>query len=295
MKSGFVTILGRPNSGKSTLLNAILNKKISIVSEKSQTTRNNIKGIYNDSDSQIIFIDTPGIHKSKLILGEEMNAMAFNTLNDIDLIILVVDVSQHFGLGDEFLIEKIKNSKSPIIIVFNKIDKVNINQVLNLKEIYAAKLPNASFVETVALESFNTDELIKRIKNFLKEGPLYYDLSTISDKDEIFQIKEIIREKILNILNQEVPHSIAIYMEDINWESKPIEIKASIVVEKESQKGIVIGKNGTMIKRIGKAARSDIEKLLQKHVYLELIVKVDQGWRNNKASIKKFGYAIEKQ
>lgn len=295
MKSGFVAIVGRPNSGKSTLINAILNKKVSIVSEKSQTTRNNIKGIYNDEDSQIVFVDTPGIHKSKVALGNEMNSMAYNSMNDVDLVLLVVDASEHFGIGDEFIIEKIKGYKCPTIVVFNKIDKVNINQINKLKQIYNEKIDNCVYVETVALEGFNIDALILKIKSFLNEGPQYYGKDTYTDKDEIFQIKEIIREKILKQLKQEVPHAIAIYMDDIDWDSNPINIKASIVVEKDSQKGIVIGKNGDMIKRIGKLSRVDIEKLLNKHIYLELMVKVDEDWRNNKSSLKKFGYIFDKK
>ncbi|MGM9873636.1 MAG: GTPase Era [Bacilli bacterium] len=296
MKSGFVAILGRPNSGKSTLINAIIGQKISIVSSKAQTTRNNIRGIYHDDDYEIVFLDTPGIHKSKMMLGNEMNEMAYSAAEGVEVILLVVDSKQKFGPGDEFLIEKIKNFPStPIIIDFNKIDLVNINEINILKNIYKEKLPDAIQIETVALDKFNIDDLLKTIKKFIQEGPMYYGEKEITDKDVIFQIKEIIREKALELLKQEVPHAIAIYMEDIDWESSPLLIKSSIIVEKDSQKGIVIGENGKMIKRIGKSARKDIENLLHEHVYLELNVKVDEDWRNKKSSIKKFGYKADKQ
>lgn len=296
MKSGFVAVLGRPNSGKSTLVNAIVGQKISIVSPKAQTTRNNIRGIYHDEEYEIVFLDTPGIHKSKLVLGNEMNEMAYSAIEGVEVIVLVIDSKQKFGPGDQFLIEKIKNYKNvPIIVVFNKIDLVNINEINKLKEIYKEKLPSSIQIETVALDKFNIDDLLKMIKSYIEEGPLYYGEKVITDKDIIFQIKEIIREKALLLLKQEVPHAIAVYMEDINWDEKPILIKASLIVEKESQKGIVIGENGKMIKRIGKLARKDIEELMKEHIYLELTVKVDEDWRNKKSSIKKFGYKAEKQ
>lgn len=296
MKSGFVAVLGRPNSGKSTLVNAIVGQKISIVSPKAQTTRNNIRGIYHDEEYEIVFLDTPGIHKSKLVLGNEMNEMAYSAIEGVEVIVLVIDSKQKFGPGDQFLIEKIKNYKNvPIIVVFNKIDLVNINEINKLKEIYKEKLPSSIQIETVAIDKFNIDDLLKMIKSYIEEGPLYYGEKVITDKDIIFQIKEIIREKALLLLKQEVPHAIAVYMEDINWDEKPILIKVSLIVEKESQKGIVIGENGKMIKRIGKLARKDIEELMKEHIYLELTVKVDEDWRNKKSSIKKFGYKAEKQ
>ena len=296
MKIGFVAVLGRANSGKSTLVNAIVGQKISIVSPKAQTTRNNIRGIYHDEEYEIVFLDTPGIHKSKLVLGNEMNEMAYSAIEGVEVIVLVIDSKQKFGPGDQFLIEKIKNYKNvPIIVVFNKIDLVNINEINKLKEIYKEKLPSSIQIETVTLDKFNIDDLLKMIKSYIEEGPLYYGEKVITDKDIIFQIKEIIREKALLLLKQEVPHAIAVYMEDINWDEKPILIKASLIVEKESQKGIVIGENGKMIKRIGKLARKDIEELMKEHIYLELTVKVDEDWRNKKSSIKKFGYKAEKQ
>ena len=293
MKSGFVAILGRPNVGKSTLLNAIMNKKVSIVTDKAQTTRNNIKGIYHGDNVQIIFVDTPGIHKPKQKLGKEMNDMAYSAAHDVDVSILVVDASLPFGSGDQYIIEHLDIHNTPLIIVFNKIDLARINEVQKLKEKYRELFPNAYQIEVVAIEKFNLKDLISKIEELLPEGPEYYPLEITSDKDEIFQIKEIIREKVLKELRQEVPHSVAIYMDHIDWEADPILIQASIVVEKESQKGIVIGAGGNRIRSIGMKARRDIEKLLNKHVYLELFVKIEEDWRDKESSLKKFGYKKE--
>ena len=196
MKSGFVAILGRPNVGKSTLLNAIMNKKVSIVTDKAQTTRNNIKGIYNGDNLQIIFVDTPGIHKPKQKLGKEMNDMAYSAAHDVDVSILVVDASLPFGVGDQYIIDHLDIHNTPLIIVFNKIDLARITEVNKLKQIYKNIFPEAEIIEVVATDKFNLDELINKISNLLKEGPIYYPVDIFSDKDEIFQIKEIIREKI---------------------------------------------------------------------------------------------------
>ena len=294
MKSGFVAILGRPNVGKSTLLNAILNKKVSIVTDKAQTTRDDIKGIYNSDDAQIVFIDTPGIHKPHQKLGQEMNNMAFGAAHNVDASILVIDSSKSFGDGDQYLLDHLDINNAPLIIVLNKIDLVKITEAQRLRSIYEEKFPNATILECVAKEKFNVDALISRLIEILPEGPRYYDVTEVSDKDEIFQIKEIIREKILKTLRDEVPHSIAIYMENIEWEENPIEIKASIIVEKDSQKGIVIGAGGRRIRDIGTKARRDIEKLLNKHVFLELFVKVSEDWRNQEDALSKFGYKYEK-
>ena len=294
MKSGFVAILGRPNVGKSTLLNAIINRKVSIVTDKSQTTRNNIKGIYTTEDAQIIFLDTPGVHKPHQKLGEEMNNMAYSAAHEVDVALLVVDASLPFGSGDEYIIEHLDIKNTPLIIVFNKIDQARLDKVEKLKLIYREKFPKATFIDTVASEKFNIDLLLKHIENLLPEGPIYYPEEIYTDKDEVFQIKEIIREKVLKTLRNEVPHAIAIYMDDIDWESNPLNIKATIVVEKESQKGIVIGAKGQMIKTIGSKARKDIEILMRKHVFLELFVKVSEDWRNQEKELKVYGYKNEK-
>lgn len=294
MKSGFVSILGRPNVGKSTILNGILNKKLSIVTNKSQTTRDAIKGIYHSKNSQIIFIDTPGIHKPHAKLGEEMNVAAYSTAHDVDVNILVVDASQKYGEGDDFILNHLDVNNAPLVIVFNKIDLTRINNVLKLREIYQEKFPKATIIETVASEKFNLDEIIKAVENLLPEGPLYYPEDVLTDKDEVFQIKEIIREKVLKILSDEVPHSIAIYLDNIDYESKPMHIRGTIIVEKDSQKGIVIGKAGQRIKQIGEKARRDIEKLMNKHVFLELFVKVQEDWRNDDSMLTKYGYKVKK-
>ena len=290
MKSGFVAILGHPNVGKSTILNGIINRKISIVTDKSQTTRNIIKGIYRGQDSQIIFIDTPGVHKPYAKLGEEMNAMAYSSAHDADVNILVVDASRPFGEGDQYLIDHLDIKNAPLIIVFNKIDQARIDKVEKLKAVYREKLPGSHFIDTVASEKFNLDILIEEVEKLLPEGPEYYPGEDVTDKDEIFQIKEVIREKALNILSDEVPHTLAVYIDNIDYEAKPIHIVASIIVDKESHKGIVIGKNGQRIKKIGQTARNNIERILGKHVYLELFVKVQQDWRNDDALLQAYGY-----
>ena len=290
MKSGFVAILGHPNVGKSTILNGIINRKISIVTDKSQTTRNIIRGIYRGKDSQVIFIDTPGIHKPHAKLGVEMNSMAYSSAHEADINILVVDASRPFSDSDEFLLEHLDIKNCPLIIVFNKIDQARLPEVEKLKAIYKEKLPESHFIDTVASEKFNLEELIALVEKLLPEGPEYYPGMEVTDKDEIFQIKEIIREKVLKTLRDEVPHSIAIYMDSIKWEENPIHIHASIIVEKDSQKGIVIGAGGKRIKEIGLKARRDIEKLLNKHVFLELFVKVQSDWRNNDTLLETYGY-----
>ena len=294
MKSGFVAILGRPNVGKSTILNGLINHHVSIVTDKSQTTRNNIIGIYNDENTQIVFLDTPGIHKPTQQLGKEMNNMAYSAAHDVDVAILVVDASKPFGAGDSYIIEHLDIHRVPLIIVFNKIDLARLDKTEELKKTYRSYFKEAIFIDAVAKEGFNLDEIIKTVSKLLPEGPAYYPVEMVTDKDEIFQIKEIIREKILKQLRDEVPHSIAIYMDHIEWEKKPMQIFASIIVEKESQKGIVIGAGGKRIKEIGTQARKSIERLLGKHVFLELQVKVDEDWRNEPSSLKEYGYKYEK-
>ena len=294
MKVGFVSILGRPNVGKSTIINGLLNQKISIVTDKSQTTRNNIRGIYNSPEAQIVFVDTPGIHKPHQILGKRMNNMAYSTAHDVDVNMLIVDASLIFGPGDEYLLEHLDIRNSPLIIVFNKIDQARLVHVEKLKAKYLSYFPNANIIETVATEKFNLDDLLKKVISLLPDGQPFYPTEVKTDKDEVFQIKEIIREKVLKNLKEEVPHSIAVYMENIEWEKNPMPIKASINVEKERQKGIVIGATGKRIKLIGTRARNDIEALLKKHVYLELLVKVQKDWRNEEKALETFGYKLEK-
>ena len=280
MKSGFVSLVGRSNVGKSTILNAIIGKKISIVTPKKQTTRNSIQGIYNDNDSQIIFIDTPGIHKPINELGVKMDKASYSSIRDCDVAVLVVDASRPFGEGDRFLFDHLKFD-CKLVIAFNKIDLTNIELVSALKEKYKEHYHPLAIVELSAIEKFGIEDLIKIIKENLDEGPQYYDLETITNMDIKFRIQEIIREKMLLLLKEEVPHSVAVICSDIVNDVTPIEVYAKIIVERDSQKGIVIGAKGKMIKRIGTLARKDIEQLIGRHINLQLMVQVVDNWRNS--------------
>lgn len=280
MKSGFVSLVGRSNVGKSTILNAIIGKKISIVTPKKQTTRNSIQGIYNDNDSQIIFIDTPGIHKPINELGVKMDKASYSSIRDCDVAVLVVDASRPFGEGDQFLFDHLKFD-CKLVIAFNKIDLTNIELVSALKEKYKEHYHPLAIVELSAIEKFGIEDLIRIIKENLDEGPQYYDLETITNMDIKFRIQEIIREKMLLLLKEEVPHSVAVICSDIVNDVTPIEVYAKIIVERDSQKGIVIGAKGKMIKRIGTLARKDIEQLIGRHINLQLMVQVVDNWRNS--------------
>ena len=280
MKSGFVSLVGRSNVGKSTILNAIIGKKISIVTPKKQTTRNSIQGIYNDNDSQIIFIDTPGIHKPINELGVKMDKASYSSIRDCDVAVLVVDASRPFGEGDQFLFDHLKFD-CKLVIAFNKIDLTNIELISALKEKYKEHYHPLAIVELSAIEKFGIEDLIKIIKENLDEGPQYYDLETITNMDIKFRIQEIIREKMLLLLKEEVPHSVAVICSDIVNDVTPIEVYAKIIVERDSQKGIVIGAKGKMIKRIGTLARKDIEQLIGRHINLQLMVQVVDNWRNS--------------
>jgi GTP-binding protein Era len=293
MKSGFVAIIGRPNVGKSTILNAILNTKLSIVTHKSQTTRNNIKGIYNSDGVQIVFIDTPGIHRPHQKLGTQMNSMAYSASHDVDAVILVVNSALPFGSGDEYLYDHLR-IKAPLFIVFNKIDETTIQKIEPLKEKYRQLYPDATFIETVATEKVNIDLLVKKIIDVLPEGPEYYPSDMMTDRDITFRISEIIREKILKLLKEEVPHSIAVQVTSFKSERKETVIESSILVEKDSQKAIVIGKGGQMIKKIGINSRREIERIVSNHVVLELIVKVKEDWRDNEKLLNELGYIYKK-
>lgn len=289
MKSGFVALIGRPNVGKSTLLNAILNKKVSIISPKPQTTRNSIMGVYNDENCQIVFVDTPGIHKPYFRLGEYMNKVAFASTRDVEAIVLLVDASLEFGEGDQYLIDHI-HSKAPIYVVFNKIDLTNINLITKLKNKYNELFPNSKFFEISALKNVLVDDLLKEIKKSLPEGPQYFPREKITDKDNEFVVAEMIREKIMYLTQQEIPHSVAVYVEKMELCNNKYEIHATIVVERDSQKGIIIGKGGKMIKNIGVLARKDIEKYLGKKANLKTFVRVEEEWRNSLRCLKEFGY-----
>ena len=289
MKSGFVSLVGRTNVGKSTILNTIIGQKISIVTPKSQTTRDQIIGIYNNNEAQIVFLDTPGIHKPHNELGELLDKRAYSTIRNCDLALFIIDASKEFNDGDSFLLEHLKFD-CDMILVFNKIDLTNINLITSLKEKYLSYFPNNEYIEVSAKENFNLDGLIKLVINHLEEGPQYYDVNTITDKDFKFRVQELVREKALLCLKDEVPHGFAVLCDDIDYSKKELEIYCKIVVEKESQKGIVIGKGAKMIKRIGTLARKDIEAMLQKHVNLILNVQVQEDWRNSSSFLARIGY-----
>ena len=280
MKSGFVSLIGRPNVGKSTLLNSILNKKIAITSATSGTTRNIIQGIYNENNLQIIFVDTPGIHKPQNKLGQILNEQAYYSIEDVDLILFLVDVTQKFGTGDEFILEKLKDTKTPVILVLNKIDKIKYEDLLPMIMKYKDLYPFKEIVPVSSTKHKNIEELIKTISNYLTDDIKYFDDNTTTNVSTSFLISDLIREKVLCKTHEEVPHSTACIIDLIEEDKRTVTINASIIVDRENLKKILIGKNGNMIKQIGTAARGDIEDLLGKKVYLDLRVKVVKDWRD---------------
>ena len=289
MKSGFVSIVGRPNVGKSTILNALLERKISIVTDKAQTTRNAIKGIYDDGEYQIIFIDTPGIHKAHHSLGKIMNRDAFDSAKDVDAIVLVVDGSRKIDEGDMFINESLSKN-IPTFVIINKIDLVRITQAQEIKAKYQELYPKAKIIEMSAIENFGLDTLLNEIKAVIKEGPRYFDEDVVTDKDSSFFISEVIREKLLKLLKEEVPHNLAVRVDEIKHKAESVKIRATIIVDKDSHKGIVIGKDGKRIKAIGTKARIDLEEYFQKRIFLELFVSVKEDWLNNPRILKELGY-----
>lgn len=294
MKSGFISIIGKTNAGKSTLINLITKNKISICTPKPQTTRNSIQGIYNDEDSQIVFIDTPGFLSPHQKLDEYMNKQAFSSLNGIDGVILLVDAGVPFNKEKDSVIQNnLKTLDVPLFVVFNKIDLTNIYLVNNLKKEYLEMFPNAQIIEISAQKNVNVDLLLSKIKDILPEGFKFYPDDIKSDHPVSFLIGEIIREKILLFTRDEVPHSCAVKVEKMVKNNNSISINATIICEKNSQKVIIIGKQGSMLKRIGIAARKDIEKLLNKKVNLETFVRVEERWRNSDNYLKEFGYKDE--
>jgi GTP-binding protein Era len=294
-KSGFVAIVGRPNVGKSTFLNRVIGQKIAIMSDKPQTTRNKIQGVYTTDDAQIIFIDTPGVHKPKHKLGDFMMKVALNALREVDLILFMVNVEEGFGRGDAFIIERLKEVNTPVFLVMNKIDKVHPDDLLPLIDQYKNLYPFAEIVPISALQGNNVENLVEQIKKYLPEGPQYYPPDQITDHPEQFIIAELIREKALHLTREEVPHSIAVVVERIERreDSDTVYVGAVIIVERDSQKGIIIGKQGRMLKEIGQRARMDIEALLGSKVFLELWVKVQKDWRNRLAQLRDFGFREE--
>lgn len=291
-KSGFISIIGRPNVGKSTFMNKVLGQKVAIMSDKPQTTRNKVQGVYTTDDSQMIFIDTPGIHKPKHQLGEHMMKVARNTLRETEVILFIVNVSEEIGRGDEFIIDMLKNTKTPIILVLNKIDLVHPDELIKQIEVYKDKLSFSDIVPISALQGNNIDKLLEVIGGYLPEGPMYYPADRVTDHPEHFIVGELIREKALHLTSQEIPHAIGVEVERMkaDKEGGKLKVQATIYVERDSQKGMVIGKGGKMLKEIGKRARVDIENLLGSKVYLELWVKVQKDWRNKSSFIRNLGY-----
>ncbi len=288
-KSGFVNIIGNPNVGKSTLMNALIGQKLSIITSKAQTTRHRIMGILNDDDYQIVFSDTPGIIKPAYKLQENMMNFVHSAFQDADVLIYMVEIGEK-GLKDEKLYERIKKTSLPLLLLINKIDLSNQDEIANYIVSWKKELPNASVLPISALNGFNLDQIKEYILENIPESPAYYDKDTITDKSERFFIEEIIREKILKHYKKEIPYSVEIEVEEFFEEEDIIKIRAIIYVLRESQKGILIGHKGLGLKRIGTEARRDIEVMLDKKVYLETPIKVNKNWRNDIKQLKKFGY-----
>ena len=292
IKSGFVSVVGRPNVGKSTLVNTIVGSKVSIVSFKPQTTRDVIRGIYNDEDCQIVFTDTPGIHKSEDSLGNIMNANASNAMRDVDLILMLVDVSKESNASDKYVIERIKNVGCPIILVLNKIDTKARVELIPILQHYASLNIFADIVPISALKELNVDNLVELIKTYLPEGPRYYPVTMVSDHPQTFSIAETVREKIFLTLQDELPYSIGVYTEEVVETEDKIKARVIVLVSRDSQKGIIIGEKGLMLKKITKLAKDDLNKQENKQVVLDIYVKVQKNWRNSPSMLKMLGYEI---
>ena len=290
MKSGFIGLVGRPNVGKSTLLNAIIGKKVAITSDKPQTTRNIIEGIRTDEDSQMVFVDTPGIHKPKNRLGKILNKQAYFTVNDVDVILFLVDITEPLGKGDMFVIDVLKNVTIPVILVINKIDKLPKEEILRKIDEYKDLYNFDEIIPISAAKHDNIDRLISVLKSKLTDNIKYYDEDMYTDKPINFMVGELIREKILDLTHEEVPHSVSVVVDQMEYNRDAVNIKATIVVDRENLKKILVGKNGSMIKEIGTRARMDIEPFLCKSVYLELFVKVIPRWRDREKYLSEIGF-----
>ena len=289
--SGFVAILGRPNVGKSTFLNQVIGQKIAIMSDKAQTTRNKIQGIYTDDQAQIVFIDTPGIHKPHSRLGDFMVESALSTLNEVDAILFMVNATQKRGRGDDFIIERLKNVKKPIYLVINKIDQIHPDKLLEIMDDYRQTLDYAEVFPISALQGNNCPELVASLIETLPVGPQFYPADMVTDHPERFIAGELIREKVLELTREEVPHSVAVVVDRISRsDEEKVQVQATIIVERNSQKGIIIGKGGKMLKNIGVKARKDIELMLGDKVYLELWVKVMPNWKDRQIDLRSLGY-----
>jgi GTP-binding protein Era len=293
-KSGFVSIIGRPNVGKSTLMNQVIGQKIAIMSDKPQTTRNKIHGVYTTEGAQIVFLDTPGIPKPTSKHGDFLMKVAHGTLGEVDAILFLVDVVDGIGGGDRYIIEQLKNVKTPVILVLNKIDQVHPEELLPIIVKYKDLYPFAEIVPVSALNGNNVSTLLEQLVKYLDEGPQYYPDDQVTDHPEQFVCAELIREKILQLTREEIPHSVAVHIEDMKAEANGVvHISAVIFVERDSQKGIVIGKQGALLKQIGQSARRDIELLLGSKAFLELWVKVKKDWRNHERVLRDLGFKNE--
>lgn len=289
-KSGFVTLIGRPNVGKSTLMNCIIGQKIAITSNKPQTTRNRIQTVYTSEEGQIVFLDTPGIHKAKNKLGDYMVTVAEKTLSEVDVILWLVEPSNFIGAGERHIIEQLKKGKTPVILVINKIDTVKKEQLLEYIDTYRKEYDFSEIVPVSALKAENVKELLKCIMKYLPYGPAFYDEDTVTDQPVRQIVAELIREKTLRLLSDEIPHGVAVSIESMKYKKNIVDIEATIFCERDSHKGIIIGKNGAMLKKIGSMARRDIEDLLEKQANLQLWVKVKKDWRDSDFLLKNFGY-----
>jgi len=290
-KSGFVAIVGRPNVGKSTLLNRIVGQKIAIMSDKAQTTRNKIQGVYTAPEAQIIFIDTPGIHKPKHRLGDFMVETAYSALKEVDAVLFMISADEKRGRGDDFIMERLKTNKTPVFLVINKIDKVHPDDLLGIIEDYTSQMAFTEVVPISATEGNNFETLMTTLIEQMPVGPQYFPEDQITDHPEYFIVSELVREKVLLLTRDEVPHSVAVVVDSMKRnENDKVHIQATIIVERNSQKGIIIGKGGKMLKDIGTKARRDIEQLLGDKVFLELWVKVQKDWRDKKTYLQDYGY-----
>lgn len=294
-KSGFVTLIGRPNVGKSTLMNYLIGQKIAITSNKPQTTRNRIQTVLTTEEGQIVFVDTPGIHKAKNKLGEYMVNVAERTLNEVDVVLWLVEPSTFIGAGEKHIAEQLGRVNTPVVLVINKVDMVKKEEVLTFIDTYRKIYDFAAIVPVSARSGENTEELVKVIMKFLPYGPQFYDEDTITDQPERQIVAELIREKALHALSDEIPHGIAVAIDSMKYRKKIVDIDATIICERDSHKGIIIGKQGAMLKKIGSTARFEIEKMLDLKVNLKLWVKVKKDWRDSDFLIKNFGYNKEEE
>lgn len=289
-KSGFVSIVGRPNVGKSTLLNHILKTKLAITSSTAQTTRNTIQGIYTDDEAQIIFMDTPGIHKPQDGLGSFMNTNALNSIYGVDIVLLIAPADEKIGKGDRFIVNRLKEADGPVYLILNKIDLLSKEQLVQKLAQWKEMFDFKEIIPISALNGDNVEHLLEIIKSDLHEGVMYYPKDHITDHPERFIMAEFIREKILYFMHEEVPHSVAIVIESMTEDEQGVHVMAAIVVDRPSQKAILIGKQGSMIKKIRQNARREMKRFLQTPVTLELFVKVEKNWRNKQKYLREFGY-----